>query len=564
MYKKYKLPNFFRKIVFLLSLVLVLLSLNGQAIALTNPNRTFTDVSEDHWASLHIRSLANHEIIDGKTEQLYCPNEEIKRAELTKLLAEGLVLPETTATLNFSDIPTNHWSYSYIKKVVANGLMNGVSTSLFAPERAATRAEFAKTAILARSMLTNVPEPSPNNSSNFSDLSSSHWAYKYIAQACECGIIKGYPDGTFKPDQPVNRAEAACLIYRSLVGENIEAEEETSSGLTYFRFRRFESTGPLNINVIKVPNGSSVQPRAALAKNQVLGLQKLSSIASSNGAIAAINGDFFGEGIPCGLMIDGELISRPSFASFFAFNTQKNYSIAKASFTGKITSSGGVIRGIDGINEIRDPNYLVVYTPRFNSSTTTNDWGTEVIVQTNLPFLAGEEIIGTVIEKRVDMGNLSIPQNSLVISGHGTSKIWLEENLNVGNLITISTSLDPEWVEDMSVIGGGPSILKDGVVNIINEGFSSNVTIGRAPRTAVGFDEQNNLYLIVIDGRQSYFSVGITLSGLAKELIKLGAKDGINMDGGGSSAMYFNGGIKNFPSGGTERAISNALIFTRL
>jgi len=362
----------------------------------------------------------------------------------------------------------------------------------------------------------------------------------------------------------VTRAEAACLIYRSLIGKNIEVEEEVSAGLTYFRFRRFESTGPLNINAIKIPNESLAQPRAALAKNQVLGLQKLSSIASNNEAIAAINGDFFGEEIPCGLMIDGELISRPSFASFFAFDVQKNYSIAKTGFTGKITSPGGEIRGINGINEMRDPNYMVVYTPKFNSLTATNNWGTEIVVQTNLPLLAGEEITGTVIEKRADTGNSRIPQNGLVISGHGASKIWLEENLNVGDTITIKTALEPSRIENMSAIGGGPSILKDGVANTINEGHSSNIMVGRAPRTAIGFDEQNNLYLIVIDGRQSYFSIGITLSGLAKELIKLGARDGINMDGGGSSAIYFNGGIKNSPSGGTERAISNALIFTRL
>jgi hypothetical protein len=54
---------------------------------------------------------------------------------------------------------------------------------------------------------------------NFSDITEAHWAYKYVAKCVEKEYMLSYPDGTFKPDKDMTRAEAAALIYRVLKGE---------------------------------------------------------------------------------------------------------------------------------------------------------------------------------------------------------------------------------------------------------------------------------------------------------------------------------------------------------
>ncbi len=80
------------------------------------------------------------------------------------------------------------------------------------------------------------------------------------------------------------------------------------------------------------------------------------------------------------------------------------------------------------------------------------------------------------------------------------------------------------------------------------------------PRTIIGQYANNDLILIAVDGRQGDYSVGITLERLQDKLIELGVKDAYNLDGGGSTAMYFKGKILNKPSDGKERPVGNNFI----
>ena len=66
--------------------------------------------------------------------------------------------------------------------------------------------------------------------------------------------------------------------------------------------------------------------------------------------------------------------------------------------------------------------------------------------------------------------------------------------------------------------------------------------------------------MIVIDGRQNDWSIGVTLETLQDKLLELGVKEAYNLDGGGSSAMYYNGKILNQPSDGKERPVVNNIV----
>lgn len=80
------------------------------------------------------------------------------------------------------------------------------------------------------------------------------------------------------------------------------------------------------------------------------------------------------------------------------------------------------------------------------------------------------------------------------------------------------------------------------------------------PRTIIGQYANDDLILIVVDGRQGEYSSGITLERLQTKLLELGVKDAYNLDGGGSTAMYFNGKVLNKPSDGSERPVANNFI----
>ena len=103
-------------------------------------------------------------------------------------------------------------------------------------------------------------------------------------------------------------------------------------------------------------------------------------------------------------------------------------------------------------------------------------------------------------------------------------------------------------------------MVENSLVNVRSreENIANDIAGGRAPRTAIGIKKNNDIILVVVDGRSTQ-SCGMTLQELAAFMIKLGAKDALNFDGGGSSEMVLKGNIVNKPSDGKERLISMGL-----
>jgi hypothetical protein len=114
---------------------------------------------------------------------------------------------------------------------------------------------------------------------------------------------------------------------------------------------------------------------------------------------------------------------------------------------------------------------------------------------------------------------------------------------------------DKTWMR--GVVSGHPAIVVDGVVQ---PNASGTLCPARHPRTAVGLSKDNKtVYMVVVDGRSST-SIGMTCAELGTLLKGLGAWTAMNLDGGGSSAMYVAGvGVVNRPSDGSERVVGNHL-----
>ena len=125
-----------------------------------------------------------------------------------------------------------------------------------------------------------------------------------------------------------------------------------------------------------------------------------------------------------------------------------------------------------------------------------------------------------------------------------------EELLAAGVWNTLS--FGPAIVEDGAVVDGIESVEVD--TNVGNHSIQ-----GEQPRTAVGIIDENHYVFVVVDGRNEGYSRGVTLTALADIMTGLGATTAYNLDGGGSSTMYFNGVVVNQPSNGGERGTSDIL-----
>jgi exopolysaccharide biosynthesis protein len=94
----------------------------------------------------------------------------------------------------------------------------------------------------------------------------------------------------------------------------------------------------------------------------------------------------------------------------------------------------------------------------------------------------------------------------------------------------------------------------------VDTNFGNHSIQGEQPRTAVGIIDENHLVFVVVDGRSPGYSAGVTMTGLAEIMQGLGATTAYNIDGGGSSTMYFDGGLVNNPLGeNKERGTSDIL-----
>ena len=139
----------------------------------------------------------------------------------------------------------------------------------------------------------------------------------------------------------------------------------------------------------------------------------------------------------------------------------------------------------------------------------------------------------------------------------GTTKVYDETSTTAAQLVA-----DGVW----NTLSFGPAVLADGEVvdGIEDVEIDTNVgnhsIQGEQPRTAVGIIGTNHLVFVVVDGRSPGYSAGVTMTGLAEIMQDLGATTAYNLDGGGSSTMYFNGGLVNNPLGqNKERGTSDIL-----
>ena len=125
----------------------------------------------------------------------------------------------------FKDVPAGAWYTTAVSTLANLGVISGYQDGSFGPDRNITRAELAT--ILARFFGT----PGDSVLDHFTDI-SGNWARKYINQAAEAGLVYGYTDGTFRPDQNITRAETIVMVNR-ILGRSASADTVVNGYKTF-------------------------------------------------------------------------------------------------------------------------------------------------------------------------------------------------------------------------------------------------------------------------------------------------------------------------------------------
>lgn len=163
----------------------------------------------------------------GDGQGNFRPEASMTRGEAAQMIYNLLTDPSYESARQFSDIAPGAWYSQAVAALTAKGIITGYADGTFRPEAPISRAEFV-------AMLSRFTTMSFADGAHFKDVDTQHWAYLYIASASAKGWIAGYPDGSFKPEQSIARAEAAKIINALLDRSADEAYLDANPSLNRF------------------------------------------------------------------------------------------------------------------------------------------------------------------------------------------------------------------------------------------------------------------------------------------------------------------------------------------
>ncbi len=336
---------------------------------------------------------------------------------------------------------------------------------------------------------------------------------------------------------------------------------------------------PWSIHVVKVERANSLyQLESVHAGGKALGLDALEAqlklIDPARGyPVAAVNGDFYQRdkayaGAPRGLqVVNGELFSGPSDQDCCWVDVVGEPHVATVKSAFQITWPDGRTSTF-GLNGQRPNDGVELYTPALGPSTHTSG-GCELVLAGEsgnrwLPLRLGRKYRASVREIR-QSGDTPLTPGTLVLSIGPAGLVRLPK-LQPGAVLQIDTGSVPQLPGIRTAIGGGPILVHNGrcqkILGEAGDDYELSSRAERHPRSAVGWNERW-FFLVQVDGRQRDLSVGMTLNELSKFLLKLGCEEALNLDGGGSAALWYDGQIRNNPCDGYDRPIANCLVVVR-
>jgi hypothetical protein len=330
----------------------------------------------------------------------------------------------------------------------------------------------------------------------------------------------------------------------------------------------YSSAGPWAIHVLDIALDRCYSAMAIKGAHGAIGREKVSTmlreLARTHRVIGGVNADFFlfaPPGVPSGAFVSqGRVVTGPSERPVLAISSGGTPAIMPLRVVGGVTVSTRRLP-IAAWNRYAARG-LALFDTSWSRMTDTATAVIEVVLAGSNPARVS----------RVDTlaAGVEIPARGAVIVAGRAAPDSLRDALlalRPGDTVRVDMLLAPRHVRD--AVGGRPVLVRDSLVTA--DADTAGPT-GKHPRTAVGIARGGRrLLLVVVDGRQPPYSMGMTLRELADLMLALGAHDALNLDGGGSTTMVYadpdSAGalrVANRPSDAQgERAVGNALAIVR-
>ena len=280
----------------------------------------------------------------------------------------------------------------------------------------------------------------------------------------------------------------------------------------------------------------------------------LSEIAKNNLAIGGINGGFFHAGMPIGALMEKGIPLGSSFLNRSAIGLDKK---------GNVSFGPGTMQAQLKINDLSFAIGAFSRPPKQHEISLYSSFFTPTVKNIPQGALLLHIDDGVVVNIIENTGQLTLPtKGQIIVVGSEIRHQFTPFQAGTPAIIKVDWQ-HTAFEEATTVLQAGPMLLENAsFAKTGTESFKSDILDKRHPRTFVGRSNDGRLIWGVVDGRNSMHSVGATISETKQLALSLGLVDALNLDGGGSSSLWWRGFIVNRPSDGKERPIPYAIIFT--
>lgn len=356
------------------------------------------------------------------------------------------------------------------------------------------------------------------------------------------------------PGTPV----AADTSYRVLSVDNV------SRGVDHLVVDRAD--GPERVHVARIAPSELGRLRIAVASGGLGSLEPTSSMCRRYHCVVAVNADYYDAlRRPVGaLVVDDELWqSAPPIAFghvLFDAGRRPAATIDALPFNESLVSASAGTLGLWGVNRPAGGDAVMLYTSRWGPAVTPPDGSLVLRLAVAAPRSPAPGALVRLDGTATGPQPLSPGEIAVVATGAGVDQLqqWIDAT-NGDDAAELRVDLGGFT----DVVGGSPMLVKDGAYAFPDDAPGS-ATQARQPRTMIGWSSSGDLLLVTVDGRQPGYSAGLSLGEAARLLVTLGAVEGVNLDGGGSTTFVLGGGVANQPSDEVTRSAGERPVDTAL
>jgi hypothetical protein len=365
--------------------------------------------------------------------------------------------------------------------------------------------------------------------------------------------------------------------------------DTVAPGIMHYRVRR--PTGPFNVQIVTVPIGSRYELIAGRAHDSLRGRERVTDMVRrrldrGERIPVALNADFFdlrgGTGVNennqvvDGLVWKGNPVTDSPFDTFrsshiqFAVGVNGKPYIDRFAYAGALDGRCGRFT-LDGVNSLpRVPNALILFTSAYGDLPRRDSVHAPRELAVSTPASSGPGV--SEVEVKPGGAAADGPGAGAAIMGargvlaaYGSTATRLDSIARCAGPLRVRHAFRPDRGHLTMIVGGWPRVVQDGrnVGGMADsvEGTFPRFSAQRHPRSAIGMSRDSaTVYLVAVDGRQET-SDGMSLVELGDFLLSIGVYQGMNFDGGGSTALVVDGKLANRPSDAAgERAVGNAIL----